>query len=268
MNNKNIFFLGCGKMGQIIVKNLLQNNILDSKQLLILKPTSQNLIPKLKYIHHLNDIDQNYQADIVFLCTKPQNSAKILTEFSKKNIFHPKTIFISIMAGKNYEFFVNFFGKNAEIIRSMPNLGIAVNKSIVPLYSKNLSKENKIIIEKIFDNFGKAFFIEDEELFHIYTALYGCGPALIFLLQEILEQIAIKNNIPKNLANDLTKILFASTAEISQNSTENFAELRQKVTSKKGVTASMLKNLIKNNKLQNLLQKSISNAVIKSKRLN
>lgn len=254
-------------MGQIIIKNLLQNNILESKKLLILKPTSQNLIPELKYIHRLSDIDHNYQADIVFLCTKPQNSAKILTDFSKKNIFHPKTIFISIIAGKNYEFFVNFFGKNAEIIRSMPNLAIAVNKSIVPLYTKNLSNENKIITEKIFQNFGNAFFIENEELFHIFTALYGCGPALIFLLQEILEQIAIKNNISKNLANDLTKILFTSSAEISEISHETFAELRQKVTSKKGVTASMLKNLVKNNKLQNLLQKSISNAVIKSKRL-
>lgn len=268
MINKNIFFLGCGKMGQIIVKNLLQNNIFDSTNFLILKPTSQNLISNLKYIHSLSEIPQNYQADIVFLCTKPQNSTKILADFSKKNILHPKTIFISIMAGKNYEFFVNFFGKNSEIIRSMPNIGIAVNQSIIPLYSKNISNENKIIIEKIFQNFGKAFFIEDEELFHIYTALYGCGPALIFLLQEIFEQLAIKNGIEKNLANNLTKILFTSSAKISEISPENFAELREKVTSKKGVTATLLNNLLKNNKLQNLLQKSINNAVIKSKRLN
>jgi putative membrane protein len=96
--NKNIFFLGCGKMGGIIAQNLRQNQSFSSCNFLVLKPSESNKISNINYINDLVKLPQNYVADIVFICIKPQESQTILEEFAKAKIFHQDTIFISILA--------------------------------------------------------------------------------------------------------------------------------------------------------------------------
>jgi len=264
---KNIFFLGCGKIGKIIAKNLLENQNYSSDNFLILKPSQSNKIDNLNYINNLKKIPPNYIADLVFICIKPQDSKEILEEFSKSKIFHENTIFISILAGKNLNFFSKIFGENKKVVRSMPNLGIEVNQGIIPYIHKNLSSKNKELILKIFSSFGTAFEVENEKQFHALTALYGCGPAYIFLMQKIFFDIAIANKISKENAYNLTKKLFLESSLLSSESNVDFSKLIENVASKKGVTEASIKNLLINNKLHNLILKSIKNGIKLSKKL-
>jgi pyrroline-5-carboxylate reductase len=265
--NKNIFFLGCGKMGGIIAKNLLENQDFSSCNFLVLKPSDSNKINNLNYINNLAKIPQNYIADIVFICIKPQESKEILEEFAKAKIFHKDTIFISILAGKNLNFFSKIFGSKKQIMRSMPNLGIEVNQGVIPYIHKNLSVENKKIILDIFTNFGTAFEVEDEKLFHVLTALYGCGPAYIFLMQKIFFDIAISYKISAETAYDLTKKLFLGSSLLSSKSVLDFSKMIENVASKKGVTEASLEILLKDNKLHKSIAKAIKNGISRSKKL-
>ena len=254
-------------MGKIIAENLHENQDFSESNFLVLKPSESNKINNLNYINNISQIPQNYLADIVFLCIKPQESKEILEEFAKAKIFHKNTIFISILAGKNLNFFSKIFGSKKQIVRSMPNLGIEVRQGIIPYIHKNLSVENKKIILDIFTNFGTTFEVEDEKLFHVLTALYGCGPAYIFLMQKIFFDIAISYKIPKKTAYDLTKKLFLGSSLLSSESSLDFSKMIENVASKKGVTEASLENLLKNNKLHNLILKSIKNGINRSKKL-
>ena len=142
-------------MGGIIAKNLRENKDFSSCNFLVLKPSESNKINNLTYIDNLNKLPQNYIADIVFICIKQQESKTILEEFAQTKIFHKDTIFISILAGKNLNFFSKIFGSKKQIVRSMPNLAIEVNQGIIPYIHKNLSTQNQIIIAEIFANFVK-----------------------------------------------------------------------------------------------------------------
>jgi pyrroline-5-carboxylate reductase len=264
---KNIFFLGCGKMGGIIAKNLRENKDFSSCNFLVLKPSESNKINNLTYIDNLNKLPQNYITDIVFICIKPQESKTILEEFAQTKIFHKDTIFISILAGKNLNFFSKIFGSKKQIVRSMPNLAIEVNQGIIPYIHKNLSTQNQKIIAEIFANFGTAFEVEDEKLFHVLTALYGCGPAYIFLMQKIFFDIAISHKIPAEIAYNLTKKLFLGSSLLSSQSAIDFSKMIENVASKKGVTEASLENLLKNDKLHKLISKSSKNGINRSKRL-
>lgn len=264
---KKILFLGCGNLGTSIAKNLIKNNHVIHDDLIIIKPSTNNLIPNVKYIQKYQQLPLNYQADIVFFCIKPQNAKLILNDFALLKIFSPNTIFISVLAGKKIDFFTNFFGKNAQIIRTMPNIGIAIERTIMPYFCHNVSTDNHTYIKNLFDNFGETFIVKNEDDFHPLTALYGCGPALVFLLQEILYQIAIDHKVEDALAFKLTSQLLHSCALLTNNNDSSFKALRLQVTSKKGVTETMLKNLIKNNKLKKLLNKSIDNAIKKSQKI-
>ncbi|MBM3590418.1 MAG: hypothetical protein FJX30_03465 [Alphaproteobacteria bacterium] len=265
--NKNIFFIGCGKMGTKILNNLIKNNLFSKQDFLILKPSQNNKISDINYISNLSYIPKNYRADVIFICIKPQNSSKILQELAQSKIFNQDTVIISILAGKNTFFFKSIFGQNSQIARCMPNITLEVDHGIIPIFFDNVNENNKILVKNFFKNCGLSFEIKDEKLFHALTALYGCGPAYIFLLQEIFENLAKKYFVPHEIIQELTINLFLGSAVLSQKSSKNFKDLRADVTSKKGVTEASLKSLIKNNKLQNVFSKALENGIRKSQRL-
>jgi pyrroline-5-carboxylate reductase len=267
MNKSNIFFLGCGKMGKIIVNNLIENNIYSRNEFLILKPSNTNRIHDITYIDSFNKIPKNYIADIIFICIKPQNSQKILENLSQSKIFNENTIFISILAGKDINYFANFFGDSGKIVRTMPNIAIEVKKGIIPLFFKNFLPHEKKIIYNIFSNFGYVFEVEKQDSFHALTALYGSGPAYIFLMQEIFKKISIEQKISPEISHKLVQELFLGSSLMSYQDNQDFQNLRLMVTSKKGITEASLKNLIKNNKLKNLIKKSVDFGIKKSQRL-
>ena len=78
--NKQILFVGCGKMGSAMISNLLKNGFL-SEQFLVIKPSQNNLIAKIKYLPSFQNLSQNYQADIVVFAFKPQMAKEILVDF-------------------------------------------------------------------------------------------------------------------------------------------------------------------------------------------
>jgi len=268
MKEKNILFLGCGKMGSILAKNLVEEKSFKPSQIKVIEKSDNNKIAKLSYVKNTSQLPKNYSADLVFLCIKPQDAKEILTEFSKTKIFHQNTIFISILAGKKIEFFENIFGKKAKVVRSMPNLPTQDSQGVFSyLPNKNIKKSEQEFLAKIFEKFGTAFEVKDEKLFDVITAIFGSGPAYIFLLEEIFTEIAIKHGINKDNASQLIKTLFLGSSLMSCNSDLDFSKLRESVTSKGGTTEAALNILQKNSSLKNLFNKTIDAAVKKSKEL-
>lgn len=265
---KNIFFLGCGKIGSILARNLVEENICEAAQISVLKKSQQNKINGLNYIKKISDLPKNYQADLVFIAIKPQDAKEILAKFSQEKIFHKNTIFISILAGRKIEFFEKIFGQKTKIIRSMPNLPIQYSQGIFAfLANKNLTKTEIKNLTKIFDKFGSAFEIKNENLFDAFTAIFGSGPAYIFLLQEIFTRISISLGIKKDKAGELVKKLFLGSVLMSEFSEENFSDLQKSVASKGGTTETALQILQKNSALKNLFKKAVEAAIARSKQL-
>ncbi len=264
----NIFFLGCGKMGSIIAQNLVKENSVELHRIKILKKSQKNKIAGFDYLKNLEQLPKNYQADLVFIAIKPQDAAEILSDFSKQKIFHKNTIFISILAGKKTKFFEKVFGTKAKIIRSMPNLPIQYSQGIFPYFcNKNVTKSEAKNLQKIFQKFGLAFAINDEKLFPAITAIFGSGPAYIFLLQEIFNQIALASGIKKDQAIALVKKLFLGSALMAEFTKGDFLSLRKLVTSKNGTTEAALQVLQKNSVLKNIFKKAIDAASKKSIKL-
>ena len=267
LQNQNIFFLGCGKMGSVIAQNLIEESGIKGHQITVLKTSKSNQLESLNYIDLASSLPKNYKADLVFIAIKPQDASEILTKFAQEKIFHKDTIFISILAGKKISFFEKIFGKKAKIIRSMPNLPIHDSQGIFPfLANKNLNKTELKTLNKLFQKFGRSFELKDEKLFDAATAIFGSGPAYIFYLQEIFTEIAITCGINKDEASDLVKTLFLGSALMSCNSDLSFSELHESVTSKGGTTEAALK-IMKNSDFKKTFSDAIKAATTRSKEL-
>ena len=255
-------------MGSIVAQNLIREKSFTPSQISVLEKSHKNKLDKVKYLKSAQELSKNYQADLVFICIKPQVAKEILESFSKENIFHKKTIFISILAGKKISFFEEIFGPSAKIIRSMPNLPIEDSQGIFSyMANKNILKSELKTLKTIFEKFGSAFEIKNENAFNAATALFGSGPAYIFLLQEAFSNIAKQHKISKKEADELIKTLFLGSSLMSCNSELNFTKLKDSVTSKGGTTASALEVLQNKDSLEKLFEKAINAASKKSEEL-
>ncbi len=267
IQSSKILFLGCGKMGLILLENLLKNGA-ESSQIKIIDPKLKDAPNGVESVSSANNLAQNYVADIIFLCIKPQDSQEILTEFFQAQKFSKHTIFISIIAGKKLQFFKNIFGANVKIVRTMPNLPILENEGVFAYhFSKNFKEEEKEKAISIFKNFGEIVELKNEKKFDDFTAIFGSGPAYIFHLQEIFLEIAKSLEIEEKKSINLVKKLFFGSSMMSQNSSINFSQLRQSVTSKNGTTEAALEVLQKNDALKKLFAKAVLKAAKKSKEL-
>ena len=106
--------------------------------------------------------------------------------------------------------------------------------------------------------------MSQEADFDIATAIFGCGPAYLFLLQEIFQRIASEHQINQP---QLIIDLFLGSALMMHKNSQSPAVLQQMVASKKGVTASALEVLKNQNQLQNLFKQAIAEAVKTSTKL-
>jgi pyrroline-5-carboxylate reductase len=273
-----ILFLGCGKMGSAIASSILEAQAKFELNLNLQKAQSIFEItaidpnnPEIRGLKHFNSLQQipvDYEAKLVFLCTKPQNSEEIIKNLANSGKISKKTIFVSILAGKKIKFFKDILGKSAKIIRVMPNLGILENQGIIAyLASQNVKEGEKNIVKEIFATSCKMIELQNEKDFDNFTAIFGSGPGYIFYLQEIFENIAKNLGIDEKNAANLVKQLFLGSSSLSKKSPLSFLQLKNNVTSAGGTTEAGLEVLKQNDILQKLLTKAIKSASKRSKEL-
>ncbi len=276
MEDKNILFIGCGKMGQVIIEKIINNKKLQHNNYKVIDPNiaDKNLSgdkfknSNISYSTEISLIDNNYLADIIFLNIKPQQSRDILLKISQLDIYDENTIFISIIAGKKIGFFTDILGDHIKFVRTMPNLAIQYCHAVMPYkLSSNFKNDDKKLIISLFEDFGKIFEITNEELFNIITAIFGSGPGYIFLLQEILKNIAINNGVDDKIAGNLVEELFLGSSLMAKNSDKSFSQLLSDVSSNKGVTQVLIENLTKSNSLHEIFENAIAKAASRSKEL-
>ena len=260
-----IFFLGCGNMGRPIVQALQSNQHFIDSQISVIKPTSNNLPHKAAYFSSYQELPINYRADIVFLAIKPQEAENLLPLLVKQNFLQPHTLVITMLAGKKLDFYEQIFAKNTKIIRIMPNLNIEVNCGIVSYFANhNTTKQDLAILNNIFVDSAKLFALQQESDFEVATAIFGCGPAYLFLLQEIFNNIATEYGIDQP---ELMIDLFLGSALMMKKNSQSPAVLQQLVASKKGATASALAVLKEQDCLQNMFRQAINKAIQTSLKL-
>jgi pyrroline-5-carboxylate reductase len=178
----------------------------------------------------------------VVLAVKPQNAAATLPAYAR---FAPNTVFLSIMAGRTITGIGALLGSSASIVRAMPNTPAAVRQGVtVGCPGPGVSTQQKALCDRLLQAIGKVAWVDDEALLDPVTAVSGSGPAYVFLLAELMEQAAIEQGIPPDLARLLARQTVSGSGALLAASTEDAAALRVAVTSPGGTTAEALSVLM------------------------
>ena len=223
--------IGNGLMAQALARGLVNDFEVE-----IIGRSLENLnkikeeIPKIK-IKQLEDKEDLTNKNVI-LCVKPY----ALQSVSGKLIGEANTIF-SILAGTTIESLKSEI-KAKSYIRTMPNVAASVSKSTTTITG---DVEAKDLALKIFNNIGKAIWVDTQNQLDIATAVAGSGPAYLSLIAESLADGAVKSGLDRKTSNELVQGLFEGFSELLKDN--HPALIKDSVMSPGGTTAAAFAKL-------------------------
>lgn len=263
--NKKIAFIGCGNMGEALLKGILDKRLFKPSDVIItdIRSSRRGYIRKT---YHISAISSNIEAvkrsDIIILAVKPKDIPLVIEEIGA--ILKNKLI-ITIAAGITIKYIMQKTDAT-RIIKAMPNTPALVGAAITAIsFAKGARSSDIKISDMIFSCAGEIVHL-DERHINAVTAVSGSGPAYIFLLMEAMIDAAISLGIKPDIAEKLVTQTAVGTAALHHKTGEHPSILRQKVTSKGGTTEAALKVFEKYG-FEKIIKTAIEQAVKRAKEL-
>ncbi|WP_291296653.1 pyrroline-5-carboxylate reductase [Elioraea sp.] len=263
--NGPILLVGCGKMGGAMLAGWREAG----RAVVVVEPRGASAVPGAESLVAAVAAPEALPAGLapaaVVLAVKPQEAATVLPAYAR---FAGSGVFLSIMAGKTVAGLAAMLGGAPRIVRAMPNTPAAVRRGVtVACPGPGVTAAERALCDALLGAVGSVAWVDDEGLIDPVTAVSGGGPAYVFLLAEVLEQAAIAEGIPADLARLLARETVAGSGALLAASTEDAGQLRRNVTSPGGTTAEALKVLMADGAWPDLMKTAIAAATRRSRDL-
>ena len=260
--------LGAGNMIQALLPNYINEAKKSGVEFFVYTPsgTSAQAFAKnneISFLSSMADISA-HQFDLVWLAMKPQGFEAAINEFHTNEVDFSSSTAVSIMAGVSVEK-LQSISRAKEVVRIMPNTPSKVNVGVNLIYS-NLP--NSVLEDKFsyFNSSCENFFLETETMIDNITPFSGSGPAYFFEFSRIFEEKMISLGLDHVSAKKISALTMKGASQMILDDSDSSEELRNKVTSKGGVTFEALK-VFKDNNIQDIFNKAIDNALSRNNEL-
>tara|TARA_Y100000816_G_scaffold206127_1_gene152175 strand:+ start:135 stop:986 length:852 start_codon:yes stop_codon:yes gene_type:complete len=269
LNKEKFLIIGAGNMGIAVIKSLFNHRI-SSKKVVVIEKNQSSELKKLKKLNKfeiknsIDKINNLYQPTITLIAVKP-NQLKTLNGLDKNNKLSNSMI-VSVIAGKKIKDLSKVFKKTSGIVRAMTNTPVSVNMGTTIVYfEKKIKTKQKKPIFDFMSLLGLVSETKKEDLIDDFTAIFGSGPAYIYLFIDSLIEIAHKSGF-KN-SDSMVLQTFLGSMKLLLSGQKKPSELQKKVISKGGTTEAALSILASNKGLKSLLAKAVKKATRRSKEL-
>ena len=269
LKKQKFLIIGAGNMGYAVLNSLIENKI-SSKNILIIEKKITPKLKKLKSKHNLKIVKNvrllkyKFVPSISLISVKPnQLNAAVDSSLEK---FLSNSLIVSIVAGKKISDLKKIFTLNKGIVRAMTNTPASVNMGTTLIcFDKTIKSDQKKIVRNFLSLLGQINETKNEKVIDDFTAIFGSGPAYIFLFIETLIKIADKSGF-KNSKNMVLQTFLGSLL-LLLNEKDSPTHLKKSVASKGGTTEAALKILENKNGLSTLISKAIDKAKKRSREL-
>lgn len=237
----NILILGAGNMASALIPKSF-NKIAHSY--FVSTPSGSSAtkfanefgISNLEYLDALSRL-RNGDFDILWLAMKPQS----FSDFAKNNLYfdYSELEVVSILAGTQASQISKVFN-HKNIIRLMPNTPTAYGLGVNPLWSKEQTDFVLDLLEDL-NKVGVSFQVESEDILDLITPFSGSGPAYFFEIARIMQDKLKNYGVSDEISRKIIGMTMKGSGEMILEARGTLIELRENVTSKKGVTYEALK---------------------------
>ena len=268
LKQRKIGFIGAGNMGQAMMKALISSGIVPKEHVFATNRSDGKLI-KLHDTLGVTPLKTNEElidlCDIIVLGVKPQDLVGVLEPIASS--FHDGHLVISIAAGFSLQTLKKLLPEVVGLARAMPNTPATIQKGVVGYCLAEGSEAYEASVEEFLQPLGIVVPLDEGEMFEALTVSCGSGPGFILELMQYWQEWMEEHGYEADLAREMVVQTFLGTAKLAENSPGvALAELQDRVTSKKGVTAAGLQSM-RELELERGLRYSFEKAVIRDQEI-
>ncbi len=267
MINKKIGIIGCGNMGEALLKGL--SSVMEKSTAIMVSEMDAarrgQIQDKYRIIVEIDNNAVIKYSDVIIIAVKPKDFDRVL----KSEICcgaSPEKLIVSIAAGITTRHIEKVLGKDVPVIRAMPNLAAIIGSSITSISAGTSAEKGDMrLAAEIFSILGEVVEVE-EKFMDSVTAISGSGPAYFFYMAEALLEAAVKSGLDAETARKLVTGTALGSAKLLSALKEGPSDLRKMVTSKGGTTEAAIK-VFDSKKFKAMVREAVKKARMRSKEL-
>jgi pyrroline-5-carboxylate reductase len=250
--------VGCGHMGSALAKAWLETEGL-CESLLIVNSSREKVQtflsdPRVSFVDQVSHLPGSWKKKplILVLAVKPQVMPEVLRDLKALNL--SLNLVVTIAAGLPLAFYTKGL-PGVPVARLMPTLTLQWGRGVLAMYPTPTAPSEVLIA--LAAPLGHAWWVGSDAEIDLFTALYGCGPAYIYLMAEVMTQVARGKGVPPQIAGSMVQDVLMGAALGLEQSGSSPSQLRQAVTSQGGMTQAAMQVLMDHNALAKLMEKAI-----------
>ncbi|MCG5054068.1 MAG: pyrroline-5-carboxylate reductase [Myxococcales bacterium] len=258
--NKILGFIGCGTMGEAIMRGVLRAGALTPAQVQgadRYKKTA-DAVAERHGVRTTTDAEEVARlASVVVVAVKPQTMKDALDTEGMRKALAGKLV-ISVAAGVRVEQIAAWLPGIA-IIRAMPNTPALIGEGMTALArGLGVTDAQIALAMEIFQACGRCVEI-DEKNMDVVTALNGSGPAFVYLMLESLADGAVMMGMRRDVAFQMAAQMFQGSARMVLETGLHPAALKDQVTTPGGCTIAGLLTL-EDGRIRSVLARAVEEA--------
>lgn len=239
-----IGFIGTGNMGGAILKSYADKAASAGNEVAAFNRTRAKAEAIAK--DHPFEIADSAEelvdmSDIVLLCVEPQNFDDVMPTIADH--FTDEKVFVSIAAGITIAYLEGHLGKNAKIVRVMPNTPIMFGLGTTAMVrNANVTDEDFAAARSVFEAGGITGEVT-EDLIGAVIGVSGSSPAYTYMYMDALTQVGINNGMDAEMSRKFAAQAVMGAARMAMESDESLEQLVDNVCSPGGTTIEAVKRL-------------------------
>ncbi|HEY3211080.1 MAG TPA: pyrroline-5-carboxylate reductase [Actinomycetota bacterium] len=244
MSDRNVAFLGGGRMGEALVSGLIRSGGRSKDEIMITARREERvreLAELLGVGATLSNPEAVKWATTLILTVKPQDMEALLEQI--REALTPDKLVVSFAAGIRTSFIERFAPKGMPVVRVMSNVPVLVDEAM-SVISPGAHAEDKhlSVAEELLGSVGRVIRLPEKHQDAV-TATSGSGPAYFFLLAEAMIEACILLGLSRDVATELIIQTMLGSAKMLRDTGKHPVELREMVTSPGGTTIMAIRHL-------------------------
>jgi pyrroline-5-carboxylate reductase len=244
MSDRNVAFLGGGKMGEALIAGLIRSGGRAVEEIMVTcrrQERAHELAGKYGVAATLDNAEAVKWADVVVLMAKPQDTEALLDEI--RGAVEPRHLIVSFAAGIRTSFVEKHLPDGVSVVRVMSNVPVMVDEAMsVITAGRSADDAHMDIAGELLSYVGKVLRLKEVHMDAV-TATSGSGPAYFFLLAEAMIEACILLGLSRDVATDLIIQTMLGSAKMLRDTGKHPVELREMVTSPGGTTIAAIRHL-------------------------
>jgi len=261
-DNQTLTVLGCGTMGEAIVRGLLRSGRLAATQIYATDRRAE-VVRALHEKHKIRATGHNLEAcrnaAVVLVCVKPHEVAPLLHTPEMREVLAGKLV-VSIAAGIRLEQLATWVPEG-HVIRAMPNTPCLIGEGMTVIArGPGVTDEQATLAMEIFRCVGRCL-EADDKLMDAVTSLNSSGPAFAYIILEALTDGGVRMGLRRDTAMEIAAQMFQGAARMVLQTGMHPAALKDQVTTPAGCTIAGLLTM-EDGRIRSVIARAVEEAAM------